>query len=154
MGGGGSRHFNSTQVVPHRNIRRRGYHWKGGRETSVSNSLGLGPNLDGTGKGVTTTTPVRGARGTLVSISLGLGPDFGDTGGTNMSAGGERYGSINLTRAEPRLLYHRGVTCDGFRVEELRKNNSNPPTAEHVFFTRGGSHKTMLGDSPPPIRRP
>ena len=63
-----------------------------GGATGVTNSLGLSPNLDGTGRGVTTTTPVRGARGIFISISLGLGPDFGDTGGvqpTNLRGGQE-----------------------------------------------------------------
>ena len=76
---------------------------RGGRATGVTNSLGLSPNLDGTG-GMTETTPARGVRGILVSISLELSPDFGDTGGgTDNSAGGERYWGINLTRAGPRL---------------------------------------------------
>ena len=60
---------------------------KGGRATGVTNSLGLSPNLDGMGEGVTTTTPVWGARGIFISISLGLGPDFGDTGGVQPTNG-------------------------------------------------------------------
>ena len=71
----------------------------GARDTLVSISLGLGPDFGDTG-GVATS--VRGARDTGVSISLRLSPDFGDTGGVdNISAGGERYGGINLTRAGP-----------------------------------------------------
>ena len=47
-----------------------------------------------------------------------------------------------------------GVAGNGLSADALCKNKSKPPTAEHIFFTWEGSHKTMLGDSPPPIGRP
>ena len=84
----------------------------------------------------------------MVSISLGLNPtnSFSDEVFTTDSDAivwtgwmGERAG---------------GGVGDSLSDDALRKNRSKPPTAEHFFFTRGGSHKTLLGDSPPPLGRP
>ena len=151
---------------------------RGGRETGVTNSLGLSPNLDGTGKGVTTTTPVRGARGIFISISLGLGPDLGDTGGgtTNELTWGARDTVVSISlglgptnsfsdevfTTDSDVIVWTGWTGerigggvgDGLSDDALRKNKSKPPTAEHFFFTRGGSHDATLGEGPPPLGRP
>ena len=129
---------------------------------------------------MTTTTPVRGVRGFSGSISLGLGPDFGDTGEgtTNEFTWGARdtmvsislgLGPTNSFSDEVFTTDSDGIICtawaragerieggagDGLSDDALCKNKSKPPTAEHFFFTRGGSHNTMLGDSPPPLGRP
>ena len=127
---------------------------------------------------MTMTAPVRGARGILVSISLGLGPDFGDTRGgtTNEFAWGARDTLVSISRGlSPTNSFSdevfttdsdvivwagwaggrkEGVAGVGLSDDALRKNKSKPPTAEHFFFTWGGSHNTTLGDSPPPLGRP
>ena len=81
----------------------------------------------------------------MVSISHALGPtnSFSDEVFTTDSDA-KVWAGLAVKRS-------RGVAGDGLSVDALRKNKSNPPTAEYVFYTRGGLQKTMLGDSPPPI---
>ena len=84
----------------------------------------------------------------MVSISLGLGPtsSFSDEVFTT--------DSDVIVWARWAGEWIGGNAGDGLSDDALRKNKSKPPTVEHFFVTQGGSHKTMLGDSPSPLGRP